>query len=107
MAKLNDLARDVPRLIDNAATASQNVSLADDIVTREAITLNVAAPLICALSEAEDKLEKARRALRFYEDPFDYINLHGLDEQVPDFYDEWDFGDRARATLKEIGDDNG
>ncbi|KFB11073.1 hypothetical protein EL18_02115 [Nitratireductor basaltis] len=67
MSNINARARGIPRLIDNAATASQNASLIDDEVTREAITINVAAPFLRALaaSEAREagliaKLEKAK-----------------------------------------------
>jgi len=49
----NELARNARLYIDNAATASQNVSLLDDPVTREAIELNVIAPLIVAMSERD------------------------------------------------------
>lgn len=57
LVKLNDLARDIPRTIDNAGTASQNTSLVDDVVTREAITLNIAAPFLIAVSERDQAIE--------------------------------------------------
>lgn len=41
------------RMIDNAATASQNRTLLDDPVTREAIKLNVIAPYVEALTPSE------------------------------------------------------
>lgn len=50
---LNDLARKKDLFIDNAATASQTDF---DEVTREAIELNVIAPLILALSERDTAL---------------------------------------------------
>lgn len=50
---LNDLARKKNLFIDNAATASQTDF---DEVTREAIELNVIAPLILALSERDTAL---------------------------------------------------
>ena len=57
LVKLNDLARDIPRMIDNAGTSSQNTSLVDDAVTREAITLNVATPFLVAVSERDQVID--------------------------------------------------
>jgi len=45
---------------------------------------------------AEAKLKRARGALEFYADP---------SGDVPDFYSELDFGDRARTALDEIKGD--
>lgn len=47
---------DTDHLIDNAATASQNRTLLDDLVTREAIRLNVADPLRARIVELEHAL---------------------------------------------------
>ncbi|WEJ60186.1 hypothetical protein [Devosia sp. FJ2-5-3] len=56
---------DVELLIDNAATASQNRTLIDDQVTREAIKLNIVAPLLeapAASSEVtEEQVERAAK----------------------------------------------
>ena len=57
LVKLNDLARDIPRMIDNASTSSQNTSLVDDAVTREAITLKVATPFLVAVSERDELID--------------------------------------------------
>jgi O-succinylbenzoate synthase len=38
-------------------------------------------------------------ALRFYADPHKFTDCNGDDVQVPDFYDELDFGATARAAL--------
>lgn len=42
------MTHDIERLIDNAATASQNRTLIDDPVTREAIKRNIIDPLLSA-----------------------------------------------------------
>lgn len=56
MVDLNELARKRGLFIDNAATASQNETLIDDGVTREAIELNVIAPLIVEISERDQRI---------------------------------------------------
>lgn len=56
MVDLNDLARKKDLFIDNAATASQNETLVDDAVTREAIELSVIAPLIVEISERDQRI---------------------------------------------------
>lgn len=48
--------RDFARLIDNAATASQNISLLDDPVTREAIQLNIIDPVFATITELVEAL---------------------------------------------------
>ena len=47
------------------------------------------------------KLERAKEALRFYSDPPNF-DKEGERLSVPDFYDEMDFGETARATLAYI-----
>lgn len=47
---------DLDLLIDNAATASQNRTLIDDPVTREAIMLNVVEPLMVRIRKLEHDL---------------------------------------------------
>lgn len=56
MVDLNELARKRGLFIDNAATASQNETLIDDGVTREAIELNIVAPLIVEISERDQRI---------------------------------------------------
>lgn len=54
---------------------------------------------------AADEIERLRAALEFYADPWEHQAKRGLRpenadwEPVPDFYDEADFGSRARAAL--------
>lgn len=56
MVDLNELARNKDLFIDNAATASQNETLIDDGVTREAIELNIITPLIVEISERDQRI---------------------------------------------------
>lgn len=46
-------------MIDNAATASQNISLLDDPATREAIILNVTTPLRKEISDLREAMQEA------------------------------------------------
>lgn len=57
MMPINDIAKRGPIMIDNAATASQCRALVDDAVVREAITLNIVAPLLVEISERDAALE--------------------------------------------------
>lgn len=57
--------------------------------------------------QAADRIEALQKriaeleaALRFYEDPFKYTDIHGDDVRVPHFYSETDFGETARVALK-------
>jgi hypothetical protein len=49
---------------------------------------------------SESALREALDVLEFYAAPFEYIKKHGLEEQTPDFYDELDTGERARAFIE-------
>lgn len=50
------------------------------------------------------KLERMREALRFYENPAAWYSDKRIDPEdrnVPDYYDELDFGSTARAALED------
>jgi len=52
--------------------------------------------------EAADEIEQLRAALEFYADPARWMKVNGVDdEQVPDFYDECNFGERALLALNQ------
>lgn len=91
LVELNDLARDIPRMIDNAGTASQNTSLVDDAVTREAITLNVAAPFLAAVSERDQVIDALQARVAELEAglrPYAEVAKHdiGTDEADADLF---------------------
>jgi len=46
------------------------------------------------------RIAELEATLRFYADPQKFTDCNGDDVQVPDFYDELDFGATARAALK-------
>lgn len=48
----------IQTMIENAAVASQNKSLIDDQVTREAIELNIVAPILKQFSDAVEAVWK-------------------------------------------------
>lgn len=60
---LNDLALKVGLFMDNAGTASQNKTLVDDAETREAIELNIVAPLIVEVSIRDQHIASLRSRL--------------------------------------------
>ena len=117
LVKLNDLARDIPRTIDNAGTASQNTSLVDDVVTREAITLNIAAPFLIAVSERDQAIEalqarvaeleaernEAKAERKLLQDILD--SRPAINAGLPASYVRWSqavyAGDIASATLRQ------
>lgn len=50
--------------------------------------------------ETPDKdISLLREALEFYADPFKAKDEYGDPVSIPDFYNELDFGERARAAL--------
>ena len=67
-------------------------------------------PIRFILLEAAAEIERLRSVLQFYADPFEY-QTKTLDrdpyscdwEQIPDFYNETDFGSRAAVALLNAG----
>lgn len=55
--------------------------------------------LASKLSSAEKRVEEMEKALAFYANPWGYKDQYGDPVRVPDFYDEMEFGDRARSAL--------
>lgn len=56
--KTDVVGMNIQAMIENAAVASQNKSLIDDQVTREAIELNIVAPITRRVSEALEAVWK-------------------------------------------------
>lgn len=56
--KTDVVGMNIQAMIENAAVASQNKSLVDDQVTREAIELNIVAPITKRVSEALEAVWK-------------------------------------------------
>lgn len=82
-------------MIDNAAMASQNQTLIDDPVTREAIRLNVIDPLLARIRELEHALNVIDAL-----DPEDHI--HGCSEHAARGLVS-QMGRTARNVLREGG----
>lgn len=88
------------------AERDRQTSRCKALVKLDKITAEQTAMLVGQKSEwmtrtlaAESRLAEAIGILEFYAEPFEYIKKHGLDEQTPDFYDELNTGERARAFI--------
>lgn len=65
-------------------------------------TEGVLARSIEIAQELEAENARLRAALEFYADPARWMKVNNItDEQIPDFYDETNFGERALLALNQ------
>lgn len=59
------------------------------------------AKVLATITSLRGELQRTREALAFYADPWEIIRKQPYNDrrQIPDFYNDCDFGDVARALL--------
>ena len=85
--------------IYEAPRAAEGPTMHEQSVEIDRLTTEVSA-LSAAHAECKGENTKLREALKFYADPL----AHGADG-TPDFYDEMDFGERARAAIASVSEE--